>query len=56
MYITEIAPARMRGRLVSLNQLTIVSGILLVLFMIRFAPETKGRTLEEIEKSIQGKK
>ena len=56
MYITEIAPARMRGRLVSLNQLTIVSGILLVLFMIRFAPETKGRTLEEIEKSIQRKK
>jgi sugar porter (SP) family MFS transporter len=29
MYIAEIAPARMRGRLVSINQLTIVVGILL---------------------------
>lgn len=29
MYISEIAPANIRGRLVSLNQLTIVSGILL---------------------------
>ena len=29
LYIAEIAPAAMRGRLVSLNQLTIVIGILL---------------------------
>jgi sugar porter (SP) family MFS transporter len=29
MYIAEIAPARLRGRLVSINQLTIVVGILL---------------------------
>lgn len=29
MYIAEIAPAQMRGRLVSINQLTIVIGILL---------------------------
>jgi len=29
MYISEVAPARMRGRLVSINQLTIVIGILL---------------------------
>jgi sugar porter (SP) family MFS transporter len=29
LYIAEIAPARMRGRLVALNQLTIVIGILL---------------------------
>ncbi|HVU37165.1 MAG TPA: sugar porter family MFS transporter [Opitutales bacterium] len=28
MYIAEIAPARMRGRLVSINQLTIVIGVL----------------------------
>ena len=28
LYIAEIAPARMRGRLVTLNQLTIVFGIL----------------------------
>lgn len=32
LYISEIAPARLRGRLVSLNQLTIVSGMLLVYF------------------------
>ncbi|MDB6022145.1 MAG: transporter, partial [Pedosphaera sp.] len=29
MYIAEVAPARLRGRLVSVNQLTIVIGILL---------------------------
>jgi MFS transporter, SP family, xylose:H+ symportor len=29
MYIAEVAPARMRGKLVSINQLTIVIGILL---------------------------
>jgi sugar porter (SP) family MFS transporter len=29
MYISEVAPARMRGQLVSINQLTIVIGILL---------------------------
>ena len=29
MYISEVAPARMRGKLVSINQLTIVVGILL---------------------------
>jgi sugar porter (SP) family MFS transporter len=29
MYIAEVAPARMRGRLVSVNQLTIVIGVLL---------------------------
>jgi sugar porter (SP) family MFS transporter len=29
MYISEVAPARMRGRLVSVNQLTIVIGVLL---------------------------
>jgi len=33
MYIAEIAPARMRGRLVSINQLTIVLGILLAQFI-----------------------
>ena len=29
VYISEVAPAGMRGRLVSINQLTIVSGVLL---------------------------
>ncbi len=33
MYIAEIAPARLRGRLVSINQLTIVLGILLAQFV-----------------------
>jgi SP family sugar porter-like MFS transporter len=33
MYIAEIAPASMRGRLVSINQLTIVVGILLAQFI-----------------------
>ncbi|MFA6128122.1 MAG: sugar porter family MFS transporter [Bacteroidales bacterium] len=32
MYISEIAPARMRGRLVAINQLAIVTGILLAFF------------------------
>jgi MFS transporter, SP family, xylose:H+ symportor len=36
MYIAEVAPARLRGRLVSLNQLAIVSGILLVYFVNYF--------------------
>jgi len=33
MYIAEIAPAHLRGRLVSINQLTIVIGILLAQFI-----------------------
>ncbi len=33
LYIAEIAPARLRGRLVSVNQLTIVIGILLAQFV-----------------------
>ncbi|MEP7107712.1 MAG: sugar porter family MFS transporter [Ferruginibacter sp.] len=33
MYISEIAPARIRGQLVSINQLGIVSGILLIYFV-----------------------
>lgn len=33
MYISEIAPADIRGRLVSINQLGIVSGILLIYFV-----------------------
>ena len=33
MYIAEIAPARIRGRMVSLNQLAIVFGMLLVYFV-----------------------
>lgn len=33
MYIAEITPARIRGRMVSVNQLAIVSGILLIYFV-----------------------
>jgi sugar porter (SP) family MFS transporter len=33
MYIAEIAPAHLRGRLVSVNQIAIVSGIVLVYFI-----------------------
>lgn len=33
MYISEVAPAHMRGKLVSINQLTIVVGILLAQFI-----------------------
>ena len=33
MYISEVAPAQMRGRLVSINQLTIVIGILLAQYI-----------------------
>ena len=33
MYIAEVAPARVRGRLVAINQLTIVVGILLAQFI-----------------------
>jgi len=46
MYIAEISPARIRGRLVSLNQLAIVSGILAAYFVDFFMvdiPETNWR-------------
>ena len=36
MYIAEISPARMRGRLVSVNQLAIVAGVLAVYFVNYF--------------------
>src|SRR5512142_408483 len=36
MYIAEIAPAHLRGRLVSVNQIAIVGGILLVYFVNYF--------------------
>jgi len=36
MYIAEIAPAQLRGRLVSLNQLAIVGGMLLIYFINYF--------------------
>jgi sugar porter (SP) family MFS transporter len=56
MYIAEVAPAQMRGRLVSINQLTIVVGILLAQFinwwLVRKLPE--GATDEFIRNSWFG--
>ena len=36
MYIAEVSPARIRGRMVSINQLAIVSGMLIVYFVNYF--------------------
>jgi sugar porter (SP) family MFS transporter len=56
MYIAEIAPAQMRGRLVAINQLTIVVGILLAQFvnwfLVRNLPQ--GATDEFIRGSWYG--
>jgi sugar porter (SP) family MFS transporter len=56
MYISEVAPAQMRGKLVSVNQLTIVVGILfaqyLNWFLVRNLPE--GATDEFIRNSWFG--
>ncbi|MCC6697124.1 MAG: sugar porter family MFS transporter [Candidatus Hydrogenedentes bacterium] len=46
LYIAEISPARIRGRMVSLNQLAIVSGMLIVYFVNYFI-EGYGTTLGE---------
>jgi sugar porter (SP) family MFS transporter len=58
MYIAEVAPAQMRGRLVSVNQLTVVIGILLAQFinwfLVRHLPE--GATDEFIRQSWFGQK
>ena len=56
MYIAEIAPAPLRGRLVSANQLTIVIGILLAqLINWRIAePVPAGFTAEQIRASWNG--
>jgi len=56
MYIAEVAPAQMRGRLVAINQLTIVIGILLAQFvnwfLVRNLPQ--GATDEFIRGSWYG--
>lgn len=56
MYIAEISPARLRGRFVSLNQLTIVLGILtaqLVNWLLA-DPVAEGTSLEAIRDSWNG--
>lgn len=56
MYISEVAPAQMRGKLVSINQLTIVVGILLAQainwYLVRNLPQ--GATDEFIKNSWFG--
>jgi len=47
MYIAEIAPAHLRGRLVSLNQIAIVSGIVLVYFINYFIAHFGDRAWNE---------
>lgn len=56
VYIAEVSPARMRGRLVSLNQLTIVLGILLaqVVNWQLSDPVAPGAGVEEIRLSWNG--
>jgi len=56
MYIAEIAPARMRGRLVSLNQFTIVIGVLgaQVVNWLIAAPVPDGASAEFIRASWNG--
>jgi sugar porter (SP) family MFS transporter len=58
MYIAEVAPARARGKLVSLNQLTIVIGILLAQFVnwriASLHPLPDQPTVEQIANSWAG--
>src|SRR5260221_13644231 len=56
MYIAEIAPAQVRGKLVSVNQLTIVIGILLAQFMnwIIAKPVPRGASALDILNSWNG--
>lgn len=58
LYIAEVAPAQVRGRLVSLNQLTIVIGILLAQFVnwriASLHPLPEAATAEQIAASWAG--
>jgi sugar porter (SP) family MFS transporter len=56
LYIAEVAPAHLRGRLVALNQLTIVVGILAaqVANMLIADPVPDGATAEAIRQSWNG--
>ena len=57
LYIAEIAPASMRGKLVSINQLTIVIGIVLaqVINWLIAEPVEPGATAEQILASWNGR-
>ncbi len=47
MYIAEITPARLRGRMVSVNQIAIVGGIVLVYFVNYFIARSGDQTWNE---------
>lgn len=50
MYIAEVAPARFRGRLVALNQLAIISGMLLIYF-VNYAIARQGNAQWQVTES-----
>ncbi len=52
MYIAEIAPARMRGRLVSWNQFAIIFGMLVVYFINYLIRNNLGETSTIIEQAM----
>ena len=58
MYIAETSPSEMRGKFVSINQLTIVIGVLAAqlvnLLIYKYSPLDKGATTEMILKSWNG--
>jgi len=58
MYIAEISPSHMRGKFVSINQLTIVIGVLAAqivnLFIYRYAPVARDASAEVILNSWSG--
>jgi len=57
LYIAEISPARIRGRLVALNQMAIVTGILLSyvdnLLLIDIGPDCKNAVLVGLDKAFR---
>jgi sugar porter (SP) family MFS transporter len=53
MYIAEVAPARIRGRMVSVNQLAIVSGMLIVYFVNYFIAQY-GNTVDRLAAATAG--
>ncbi len=53
MYIAEVAPARIRGRMVSVNQLAIVSGMLIVYFVNYFIAQY-GATVDRLAAATAG--
>ena len=55
MYIAEISPARIRGRMVSVNQFAIVSGMLIVYFVNYFIADYGKRADHQLATEIGAK-